>query len=74
MKDKIIEVAESTFLTDPGVITFETKNTDIEEWDSLGSVFFITALESKFNIKIETSEALSINSIQSAYEIIKERI
>jgi len=74
MTNRIITVAEETFMTEPGVITSETNNLELEEWDSLGSVFFITALEKEFNIKIDTSDTFKIRSISTAEEVIKKSL
>lgn len=54
-------------------ITEMTKE-DIETWDSVSLMLFISMLEKNFFIKIQPDDLFSINSYESGLDIIKKYI
>ena len=47
---------------------------DIEEWDSIGHLNLIMAVEKKYNLKIEFEEAIMIDNLLSLFNLINEKI
>ena len=47
---------------------------DMEIWDSMTFMFFITSIEDKFKITLTNEEILDIDCIKSAKEIIFPKI
>ncbi len=52
--------------------SYNSKN--MEGWDSIAHLDFITTIESSFNIKLSTSQIMSMNSIQSAINVVTNEI
>ncbi len=44
----------------------------IPEWDSIGHMTLISALEDKFNISFETDDIIDFSSFQKGKEILKK--
>jgi acyl carrier protein len=47
--------------------------TSQENWDSLRHVTLLSAVESEFNVSIDTAEALRINSFETTRQLLEER-
>ncbi len=52
--------------TDPRSLKFQS----IPEWDSLGHTQLIAAIESRFDVMLETQEVLDMSSFEKAVEIL----
>ena len=48
------------------------KYQDIEEWDSIGHMTLISALEEKFGITFETDDIVDFSSYKKGLEILKK--
>lgn len=44
-----------------------------ENWDSLGHVKLTAALESEFNVSIDTAESLRIDSFERTRQLLEEK-
>ena len=44
----------------------------IPEWDSIGHMTLISALEEKFNVSFETDDIIDFSSFQKGKEILKK--
>jgi len=53
--------------TDPRSLKFQS----IPEWDSVGHMQLIAAIESRFDVMLETQEVLDMSSFEKAVEILK---
>ena len=58
-------------------IEIEKINSDLEynsipEWDSIGHMTLISALEEKFNISFETDDIIDFSSFKKGIEILKK--
>lgn len=47
---------------------------DIEDWDSFAQINIISQVESKFNIKFDLSEVLTLNDVHSIVDSIQKKI
>ena len=48
------------------------KYNDISEWDSIGHMTLISALEEKFKISIETDDIINFSSFNEGKKILKK--
>ena len=51
----------------------ELKLNDIEQWDSIGNLNLLLAIEQKFDVKFTTKEIEDFSSIKKIYELLKSR-
>jgi long-chain acyl-CoA synthetase len=42
-------------------------------WDSMAHLVFVTALEERYRTRFSTAEVITMNSIQRAIELIKQK-
>ena len=57
---------------DPKNFSEELKYNEIEEWDSIGHMTLIAAIEEKFEISIETDDIVDFSSFKKGKEILKK--
>ena len=50
----------------------DLKYQDIDEWDSIGHMSLISALEEKFSITFETDDIIAYDSYNKGIEILKK--
>ena len=64
MKDKVIKIIEKTLNLGEGTITENTIINDVPEWDSLGHVLVIGALNEELELDISIDDAMEMHSVQ----------
>lgn len=47
---------------------------DVEQWDSIGHVILVTAIEEKFSIQFEVDEIIEFTSFQTILSAIERRM
>ena len=57
---------------DDSDITEDLEFNSIEEWDSIGHMGLIAALEEEFNISFETDDIVEFSSYKKGIEILKK--
>jgi acyl carrier protein len=62
---------ESLEINDEKIID-NLKYNDIEEWDSIGHMGLISAIEDVFEISIETNDVIDFSSFSKGKEILKK--
>jgi len=72
-EEKIIKVAAESFRLSPDNLTLKSDNRNLDEWDSLSHLVFISNLEQEFDVKFATVEIMKIESLKDAYEVIIEK-
>lgn len=76
MKSNNLKIYKETFISslsiDPKKFTEELKYNEIDEWDSIGHMTLIAALEEKFEISIETDDIVDFSSFKKGKEILKK--
>ena len=70
---KVLEVYEDVF-SDDEQYDIGTEFKDIDSWDSLDNVIFLSKLESKFNIKFKTGDMVSIKTFEDIVNCIIEKL
>jgi len=70
-----LEKYEKAFIDTFGVSSNglgELKYQDIDEWDSVGHMTLIAALEEAFDIMFDTDDIIDLGSFQKGKEILKK--
>ncbi len=49
------------------------KYNEIPEWDSIGHMSLVSAIEEKFSITMETDDIIDFNSFQKGQEILESK-
>jgi|TARA_B110000438_G_C15820656_1_gene654313 acyl carrier protein len=61
-----LEIPKDSFTT-------ELKYNDIPEWDSIGHMSLISAIEEKFSISMETDDIIDFSSYKKGQEILEQK-
>ena len=72
--DSLITIIREVFENDNLQITFETKASDIEEWDSINHIYLIVEIEKRFKIKFTTNKIQSWSCVRDILQNINELI
>ena len=62
---------ESLEISDEKILD-NLKYNDIEEWDSIGHMGLISAIEDVFEITVETNDVIDFSSFKKGKEILKK--
>jgi len=62
---------ESLEISDEKILD-NLKYNDIEEWDSIGHMGLISAIEDVFEISVETNDVIDFSSFSKGKEILKK--
>lgn len=54
----------------PAAITAESKAGDLAEWDSMGTMSILVALDRHFGLKLEPSETAQLASIAGIHKLL----
>jgi len=69
----VMEIVERALELDAGVVQASSDSESIAEWDSLGQLSILVALDRRFDGKVAgLSEMAEANSIQIMQEILKK--
>ena len=70
LDDGIRRVLASTFKLDPAGIDTEASKATIEQWDSLGQIGLVLALEEHFGVSIEMQHIAGLTSFAAVREVL----
>ncbi len=71
---RIANLMKKVFENDSLVITMDTSNKDVEEWDSLNYTAIITEIEKHFNIKFKMREFLEFKNVGDIVRTVSSKI
>lgn len=71
---RITTLMKKVFGNDALVITMETTNYDVEEWDSLNYTAIITEIEKHFGIKFKMREFLEFKNVGDIVRTVAAKI
>lgn len=71
MEDKLLNLVKEALEIEDREISLSDLFRNYEEWDSLGQLSIIAALDEEFNIVIEGAEFAKINTLSELLEKIK---
>ena len=69
-KDKYNNAFIETFSIDEKILKKNLEYNTIPEWDSIGHMTLIAALEEEFSISVETDDIIDFNSYKKGIEIL----
>ncbi len=70
---EIFTLIKDTFPNSDITITQNTTANDVDEWDSLGHIMLIQAIEEKFKIEFDLDELLEFNQVGDIIEAVKKK-
>ena len=68
-KEKYKELFKNALNIKDGTVIKELKYNDIEEWDSIGHMSLISALEEEFKISLDTDDIVNFSSFKKHFEM-----
>jgi len=71
-KNKYIEIFINSLSIDKKKFNEKLKYNDIPEWDSIGHMTLMSALEDGFNISIDTDDIIDFSSFKKGIQILKK--
>jgi len=71
-KKKYSEMFKNSLNVDKKKITENLKYNEIDEWDSIGHMTLIAALEEEYKITFETDDIVDFSSFNKGIEILKK--
>ena len=71
-KKKYQEVFTKSLSIDSSKFNEDLKYNEIPEWDSIGHMSLISALEEEFKISLETDDIVDFSSFEKGIEILKK--
>ena len=72
MEDRIKKVVCDTLKIDEPTYSVELAAGDIAEWDSLGHVALLQAVESEFGIVFDVGDAIDIESVEDLFMMVRK--
>lgn len=69
-KEKLCQVFAESLAIDIGRITDELRYASIPEWDSVAHMALIAAIESAFDIMLDTEDVIDMSSVGKACQIL----
>lgn len=68
---KLTDVFRETFSLSPKVDVAALSYRSIREWDSVGHIQLVAAIESAFDVMLESDDILDMSSLAKAVEILR---
>ncbi|MEQ9298739.1 MAG: AMP-binding protein [Cyclobacteriaceae bacterium] len=72
--DAILDIAVASFGQDKSKISLDDNSHSLDGWDSMAHLDFITKIEERFSIELNTAEMMIMNSLQSAARVVKSKL
>ena len=67
------EIFEDVFAAEKNAITIETVPEDVEQWDSIGHMNLVTAMEEKFELSFEIDEVMEMIDLRHIVDILSNK-
>jgi len=74
MEKKLTSIFVNVFSIEESIVSNELKMGDIPNWDSLGHLNIITAVEEEFEIHFTNDEMIELKSFQDFFDLISTKI
>jgi len=72
LRDRVIRIFREVMDIDSGAVREDLTPDDIENWDSLRHMNMVLALEEEFEIELDDSRVMMMDSLGTIIEIIKD--
>ena len=66
MADPLIDLFAETLQVDAAELTEDSSPDTVEQWDSLGAMHLVTAIEDRFKVRLTTREIMKMQTISLA--------
>lgn len=74
VEQKVIQIIAQSLEVSPEIINEELAIGDIPQWNSLGHVVIVSALEKSFNIKFDPESIMDMEDVTDIISAIEERV
>ncbi len=74
MENKVKEIMAQVFVCNVEDINIDTKKGDLDNWDSLQHLIFVSQLESELEIKFTPEEIYEMNGFSEIIKIINLKL
>jgi len=74
IENSIIEIFNDVFEIKDIVINDELSQKDVEDWDSIGHVRLIIAIQEEFNIDIPIKDTISLSTVGRIIDYVCKKI
>jgi acyl carrier protein len=71
---RVQKTFNSTFETDPQLITLNTAPGDIPAWDSMGHVTLASGLEQEFGVNLDVDDLMAMENVGEIVRILQEKL
>ncbi len=71
--DKLKKCFVESFALAPDVFTVETTPMQVPNWDSLGHVRLVTAMQKEFGVEFDVAEIMQMEDVPKILDILKLR-
>ena len=72
MVEKYSEIFKTSLNVDADKVNENLKYNEIDEWDSIGHMTLMAALEEEYKISLETDDIVDFSSFKKGIEILKK--
>ena len=73
MPDTLISLFASVLKVPEGSLNDNSSPDTVKEWDSLSAMHLVAALESTFNVRLNTKEIMRMSTIGIARQVLLEK-
>ena len=74
MEQKVEQVIRDVFKLDDGFDLAQAAPGEIPQWDSLGHVALLSAVESAFDIQLSPEDIADVDSVDALKEVVKRYV
>lgn len=71
---RVQKTFNSTFETDPQLITLNTGPGDIPGWDSMGHVTLASGLEQEFGVNLDVDDLMAMENVREIVRIVQGKL
>jgi|TARA_B110000967_G_C18675700_1_gene455421 acyl carrier protein len=71
-KVKLIKLFQTSLNISENAVNQNLKYNEIEEWDSIGHMTLMSAIEDEFKISLETDDIIDFSSFKKGIEILEK--
>lgn len=73
MADKLISLFSEVLTVEASSLTDESSPDTVANWDSLGAMSLVTAIEEEFKVQLSTKDIMRMSSIGFARQTLHEK-
>jgi acyl carrier protein len=72
LNDRLRDVFVEALSLSDGVDVENLKYRDIDEWDSVGHMALVAAIEDEFDVQFDTDQVIEMSAFKVAYDMLRE--